>query len=51
MEGETKAERMAMDVKVGDKVLYNHSEYGASELEIDGVKHYIVEKRDVVGIL
>ena len=40
-----------MDVKVGDKVLYNHSEYGASELEVDGVKHYIVEERDVVGIL
>jgi len=46
-----KGERMAMDVKVGDKVLYNHSEYGSSELEVDGVKHFIVEERDVIGIL
>jgi len=46
-----KGERFPMEVKVGDKVLYNHSDYGSSELEVDGVKHFIVEERDVIGIL
>lgn len=43
--------RVPIEISVGDKVLYNHSEYGVSEIEVEGVKHIIVEERDVIGIL
>jgi chaperonin GroES len=46
-----KGDKVPMEVTVGDKVLYNHSDYGTSELEVEGVKHYIIEEREVIGIL
>ena len=44
-------ERIEMEIKKGDKVLYKHSEYGADEIMIDSIAHYIVEERDIIAIL
>ncbi len=42
-------ERIPMDVKVGDKVLY--SKYGGTEVHYDGEDYLIVAARDVLAIL
>jgi chaperonin GroES len=39
--------RIAMDIKVGDKVLY--SKYGGTELKEDGVDFLILNERDVLA--
>lgn len=44
-----KGERIPMDVKVGDKVLY--SKYGGTEVHYDGEDYLIVGARDVLAIL
>ena len=44
-----KGERIPMDVKVGDKVLY--SKYGGTEVHYDGEDYLIVAARDVLAIL
>ncbi len=44
-----KGERIPMDVKVGDKVLY--SKYGGTEVHYDGEDYLIVSSRDVLAIL
>lgn len=42
-------ERVPMDVKVGDKVLY--SKYGGTEVHYQGEDYLIVSARDVLAIL
>ena len=44
-----KGERIAMDVKVGDKVLY--SKYGGTEVHYEGEDYLIVGARDILAIL
>lgn len=41
--------RAPMDVKVGDKILFE--KYGADDYEIDGEEIYVVEQEKIVGIL
>ena len=44
-----KGERIPMDVKVGDKVLY--SKYGGTAVHYQGEDYLIVSARDVLAIL
>ena len=44
-----KGERIPMDVKVGDKVLY--SKYGGTEVHYEGEDFLIVGARDILAIL
>ena len=44
-----KGERIPMDVKVGDKVLY--SKYGGTEVHYEGEDYLIVGARDSLAIL
>ena len=44
-----KGERIPMDVKVGDKVLY--SNYGGTEVHYEGEDYLIVGARDILAIL
>ena len=44
-----KGERIPMDVKVGDKVLY--SKYGGTEVHYEGEDYLIVSFRDILAIL
>jgi chaperonin GroES len=41
--------RIAMEVKVGDKVLI--SKYGGTDVKIDGVEHIIVREDDILAIV
>jgi chaperonin GroES len=41
-------QRIPMDVKVGDKVIY--SKYGGTEVKIDGTDYLILSARDVLAI-
>ncbi|MBI3755714.1 MAG: co-chaperone GroES [Deltaproteobacteria bacterium] len=41
--------RIALDVKVGDRVLY--SKYGGTEVKIEGLEHLIMKEEDVLGII
>lgn len=41
--------RIPMDVKAGDRVLYN--KYGGTEVKIEGVEHLIMREDDVLGII
>ena len=44
-----KGERIPVDVKVGDKVLY--SKYGGTEVHYEGEDYVIVGARDILAIL
>ncbi len=44
-----KGERIAMSVKVGDKVLFK--KYGPDEIEVDGKKYLVGDEDDVLAIL
>lgn len=44
-----KGERIPVDVKVGDKVLY--SKYGGTEVRYEGEDYLIVGARDILAIL
>ena len=44
-----KGDRIPMDVKVGDKVLY--SKYGGTEVHYEGEDYLIVGARDILAIL
>ena len=44
-----KGERIPMDVKVGDKVLY--SKYGGTEVHYEGEDYLMVGARDILAIL
>ena len=48
-ENDDKGERIPVDVKVGDKVLY--SKYGGTEVHYEGEDYLIVSSRDVLAIL
>lgn len=41
--------KLAMDVKVGDKVLYG--KYSGTEIKIDGEDYLIVKESEILGIL
>jgi len=41
--------RIVMDIKAGDRVLYN--KYGGTEVKIEGVEHLIMREDDVLGII
>ena len=41
-------QRVPMDVKVGDKVIY--SKYGGTEVKIDNVEYLILSARDVLAV-
>jgi chaperonin GroES len=42
-------ERIAMDVKVGDRVLF--SKYGGTDVKLDGEKYLIMREEDILGII
>ena len=42
-------QRIPIDVKVGDKVIY--SKYGGTEVKVDGDEYLILSARDVLAIL
>jgi chaperonin GroES len=42
-------ERVAMDVQVGDKVLY--AKYGGTNIKLDGVEYLILKESDVLAIV
>ena len=44
-----KGERIAMDVKVGDRVIY--SKYAGTEVKYDGVEYLILKELDVLAIV
>jgi len=41
--------RIPMDVKVGDKVIY--SKYGGTEVKVEGQEYLILSARDVLAVL
>jgi chaperonin GroES len=41
--------RVPLDVKVGDKVIY--SKYGGTEVKLDGEDHLILSARDVLAVV
>ena len=42
-------ERVPMDVKVGDKVIY--SKYGGTEVKVEGEEYLILSARDVLAVV
>ena len=42
-------QRTAMDVKVGDRILF--SKYAGTEIKIDGVEHLFMSEDDILGVL
>lgn len=46
---ENGSERLPLDVKVGDKVIY--SKYGGTEIKIGGEEYLILSARDVLAIV
>jgi chaperonin GroES len=42
-------ERTAMDVKVGDRVLF--SKYGGTDVKIDGEDYLIMREDDILGVV
>ena len=44
-----KGERVEMDVKVGDRVLF--SKYGGTDVKLDGEDHLIMREDDILAII
>ncbi len=44
-----KGERIKMDVKVGDRVLF--SKYGGTDVKLDGVDHLIMREDDILAVI
>jgi len=44
-----KGERVKMDVKVGDRVLF--SKYGGTDVKLDGVDHLIMREDDILAVV
>lgn len=44
-----KGNRQAMEVKVGDKVLF--AKYSGTEVKIDGVEYLILSERDILAVV
>jgi chaperonin GroES len=42
-------QRVAMDVKVGDKIIY--SRYAGTEFKIDGEEYLILNERDILAVV
>jgi len=42
-------ERIAMDVKVGDRVLF--SKYGGTDVKLDGEDYLIMREDDILGVV
>lgn len=42
-------QRAAMEVKVGDKVLY--AKYGGTDFKLDGEEYLVLSERDVLAVL
>jgi chaperonin GroES len=42
-------ERVAMDIKVGDKVLFG--KYSGTEVKLDGEEYLILREEDVLGVI
>ena len=41
--------RVALDVKVGDKIIF--SKYAGTEVKLEGTKYLIVSERDILAII
>jgi len=41
--------RVAMDVKVGDRILFG--KYSGNEIKIEGVEHLIMREEDILAVL
>ena len=44
-----KGDRVKMDVKVGDRVLF--SKYGGTDVKFDGVDHLIMREDDILAVV
>ena len=44
-----KGDRINMDVKVGDRVLF--SKYGGTDVKLDGVDHLIMREDDILAVV
>ncbi len=44
-----KGERVALEVKVGDKVLF--SKYGGTDVKFDGEEYLIMREDDILGVI
>ena len=44
-----KGDRVEMDVKVGDRVLF--SKYGGTDVKLDGVDHLIMREDDILAVV
>jgi chaperonin GroES len=44
-----KGERIALDVKVGDRVIY--SKYAGTEIKFDGAEYLILKEMDILAII
>lgn len=44
-----KGTRVAMEVKVGDKVLF--AKYSGTEIKIDGIEYLILAERDILAVV
>jgi chaperonin GroES len=44
-----KGQRIALDVKVGDRVIY--SKYAGTEIKSDGVEYLILKEMDILAII
>ncbi|MBC8318871.1 MAG: co-chaperone GroES [Desulfobulbaceae bacterium] len=44
-----KGERVAMDVKAGDRVLF--SKYGGTDVKIEGIDYLIMREDDILGVV
>lgn len=44
-----KGERIKMDIKAGDRVLF--SKYGGTDVKLDGVDHLIMREDDILAVV
>ena len=44
-----KGERLQLDIKVGDRVLF--SKYGGTDVKLDGVDHLIMREDDILAVV
>ena len=44
-----KGDRIAMDVKAGDTVLF--AKYSGTEVKIDDIEHLIIREEDILGVV
>jgi chaperonin GroES len=46
-----KGERVALDVSVGQIVMYEYSSYSSHEIEIEKKKYLLINESDIIGIV